>query len=338
MVDAAKAWDFEENARVAPLGNGLINQTYGVWNGDQLSAILQRLNTDIFSPLVHEDIAAVSRHLAEQGMPTTRLVPTRLGQLWHTDDSGTWRALTPIGDRTLDKLTQPKDALAAGALVAQFHRATANLDWEFRSVRVGAHDTEAHMAGLNVAVDTLRDHRLWWDTASLWETITAGWVTWTGDTDLPKRVIHGDLKISNLRFTGDQAVALIDLDTLAMGTLDIELGDALRSWCNPAAEDTTAATFELDLFEAAMRGYASQADPSITEREWMAIVPGIERVCWELAARFARDALEERYFGWNPQFGGRGEHNLLRARGQTSLAKSVRKARAKAQLLMKSLR
>ncbi len=338
MVDAAAAWDFGPAVRVGPLGNGLINQTYGVWKGDVLHAILQRLNTDIFSPVVHEDIAAVTLHLADKGMATTRLIPTRTGALWHNDASGAWRALTPIGNRTLDKLTEPRDAQTAGALVAQFHRNTADLVWDFRSVRAGAHDTEAHMAGLSQAVDGLRDHRLWWETASLWETITAGWVSWTGDMDLPKRVIHGDLKISNLRFQDDQAIALIDLDTLAMGTLDIELGDAMRSWCNPAAEDTASASFELDLFESAMRGYASEADPSITDREWMAIVPGIERICWELSARFARDALEERYFGWNPDFGGRGEHNLLRAKGQTSLAKSVRKALPKAQLLMKSLR
>ena len=104
-----------------------------------------------------------------------------------------------------------------------------------------------------------------------------------------------------------------------------ELADAMRSWCNPAGEDVRQAEFRLDLFEAAMQGYASEAD--WTEAERASIGPGIERICLELAARFARDALEESYFGFDPTI-GRGEHNLLRARGQAALAASVRRQRS----------
>ena len=58
----------------------------------------------------------------------------------------------------------------------------------------------------------------------------------------------------------------------------------------------------------------------VTDAEWAALVPGAERIALELSCRFALDALDESYFGWNPRFGGRGEHNLLRARGQAALA------------------
>jgi aminoglycoside phosphotransferase (APT) family kinase protein len=189
------------------------------------------------------------------------------------------------------------------------------------------------------AVDSKRKHRLWWDSANLSETIMEGWRTWSGPKDLPRRVIHGDLKISNLRFQGPQAMALIDLDTLQWGSLDTELGDAMRSWCNPAAEDSEQTSFDLPLFQAAMQGYAEgSAGSGPSEAEWAAIVPGLERICWELAARFTRDALEEAYFGWNPAFGGRGEHNLLRATGQTELAKSVRRQRAQAEAIVADAR
>ena len=335
------AWSFAAKARIAPLGNGLINQTYGVWDADgALLGILQRLNTDIFSPSVHEDIEAFTTHLASKGLPTTRLVPTDSGDLWFTDDSGgAWRILTPIGDRTVEHLSCTDDAQQAGALVARVHSALADFAWDFRSVRPGAHDTEKHMNHLLTAVDGHRRHRLWWDVANASETIGEGWRTWTGPGELPQRVIHGDLKISNLRFTGHTATALIDLDTLQHGTLDIELGDAMRSWCNPAAEDSREGVFDLALFEAAMTGYAKSAgDAGPTEAEWQSIVPGIERICWELSARFAIDALEERYFGWNERFGTRGEHNLLRAQGQISLAKSVRHQRAEAEAALKRAR
>lgn len=334
VVPSLQHWSFAEACTAKPLGNGLINHTLGVRDaGGSLIGVLQRLNTDIFDPRVHEDIHAVTTHLADKGLPTTRLVPTAAGSLWHTDaDGGAWRVLTVIGNRTIEKLDNPADAESGGALVARFHAALADFSWDFRSVRPGAHDTDKHMDTLMRAVDTHRKHDLWWEVCHAAETIQEGWRTWQGPRDLPQRVIHGDLKISNLRFQDDQAVALIDLDTLQWGTLDVELGDALRSWCNPAAEDTTETELRLDLFEAAMRGYArGSVEHPPTQEEWAGIVPGLERICWELAARFAADALNESYFGWNPDIGTRGQHNLLRAQGQLNLAKQVRHARSHAE-------
>jgi len=333
-------WDFPANTLAEPLDSGLINQSWAVRDPDgHWLAVCQRLNTGIFVPEVHEDIEAVTSHLASRGLHTPRLIRTRSGDLWHTDpDGGVWRCLTAVGNRTVEKLTDLEDARSGGALVARFHAALADCEWDFRSVRPGAHDTDQHVDRMLTVVDQHRRHRLWWPTADLAETVMAGWGTWSGPTDLPRRVIHGDLKISNLRYQDAQAVALIDLDTLQWGTLDVELGDAMRSWCNPAAEDSEETHFDLEIFEAAMQGYAAgatEAPPTATE--WAAIVPGIERICWELAARFARDALEESYFGWDPAFGGRGEHNLLRARGQARLARSVRSQRDAAQALLTDL-
>ena len=49
---------------------------------------------------------------------------------------------------------------------------------------------------------------------------------------------------------------MIDLDTLTHMPLPLEMGDAFRSWCNPRGEDHSRAEFRLDLFGAAIRGYA----------------------------------------------------------------------------------
>ncbi|MEZ4320084.1 MAG: phosphotransferase [Myxococcota bacterium] len=320
------AWIWPPGATVVDAGSGLINQTHGVAVRGRLMGVLQRLNTAIFRAEVHHDIEAVTRHLAARGEPTTRLVPTKTGGLWHTDpEGGVWRVLLPVGDRTIDKIADPADAREAGALVARFHAATADLEHEFHFTRPGAHDTDAHITGLRTALMLHRGHRLYSEVARLADPLLDAWDAWSGPTDLPVRIIHGDLKISNVRFTGPAATALIDLDTLAHGTIDVELGDAMRSWCNPASENVTRAELDLDLFRAAMEGYRSSA--SLTPEEWAAIGPGLERICIELAARFARDALEESYFGFDPAYGGRGEHNLLRARGQASLAASVRERR-----------
>jgi len=327
------AWDWDEPVDVEDVPAGLINRTFwvrGTTTGRVL-AVLQELNTKIFRPVVHHDIEAVTAKVEAAGLLTPKLVRTRQGDLWATDAEGeVWRRMTVVGNRTIHKLDSLADARSAGALVARFHAAVSDLDYAFQMVRPDVHDTDRHMRAMDDAIAAHPDHRLASEVQTLAKALHAQWVAWRGPTDLPRRVVHGDLKISNVRFVDDEAVALIDLDTLARRTLDVELGDAMRSWCNPVPEDALDARFDVDLFTAAMEGYAAGVAESEAkgvagpnDAEWASIVPCTERIALELSARFAKDALEESYFGWDERFGGRGEHNLVRARGQAKLAQSI---------------
>lgn len=332
------AWDFGCPVRVEPHPGGLINLTWAVRSDDGLVAFLQRLNTTIFGPELHLDIHAVTTRLRERGLETPLLVPTRDGALWHEVDAEVWRCTTPVGDRTVHRITDLDEVRSAGRLVARFHSALCDLPWEFRSRRLGVHDTPRHMARLAEILSTHRGHRLYDRVAPVARRILAGWEHCEVISGLPQRIVHGDLKISNVRFRGNEAVALIDLDTLGRGTLDVELGDALRSWCNPATEDHPEARFDLAVFEAAMQGYAAEAH-GITHEEWEAVLPGVERITWELAARFAHDALAESYFGWDPsRYGSAGEHHLARALSQATLAMSVRAQRHEAEAALRRCR
>jgi len=320
-----EAWSWPHPVHAEPAASGLINQTWWVRGPDGPVAVLQRLNTDIFVPEVHEDIEAVTAHLAAHGLATPRLIRTDAGELWHHDDAGVFRALTLVGERTVDTLADPHDARSAAALVGRVHTALADLSWDFRSVRPGAHDTDAHAATLRRAVADHPDHRLAEAVAPVAAELAERWASWDGPRGLPQRIIHGDLKISNVRFTGRDAVALIDLDTFQHGQLDAELGDAMRSWCNRSGEDAESTSVDTELFAAAMEGYATTATFP-TDAEWAGMAPGLERIALELAMRFAADALNESYFAFDPAI-GRGEHNLLRARGQLALARAARRAR-----------
>jgi hypothetical protein len=116
-----------------------------------------------------------------------------------------------------------------------------------------------------------------------------------------------------------------------------ELGDAMRSWCNPHREDAGQAEFDLAVFAAAIRGFRAVADPIVSEAERIAIVLGLETVCLELAARFAVDAFRDEYFGWDPaRFPSRRAHNLVRGAGQLALGLLVRAARGDALDLVRS--
>lgn len=324
------AWSALRGLAARPADDaGLINTTLVVHDPrDPQGAprfVAQRVNP-IFAPEVHDDIEAVTAHLAARGLATPRLVRADDGALWARDAAGgVWRVMDFVPGRTYHRVSSPAVARAAGALVARFHRAVDDLEHDYRHVRPGAHDTPLHMERLTQAASggTGADRG-----RALADAILDAWRTWEGRLDLPGRHCHGDLKISNVRFSeAGEAICLLDLDTLARYPIDVELGDAWRSWCNPVGEDSTETHFDPEIFAAAVHGYAGVRPFLAEERE--ALAGAVERIALELAARFCRDVFEDRYFGWDPaRFPSRAAHNLYRAEGQLSLARSARRRRA----------
>jgi Ser/Thr protein kinase RdoA (MazF antagonist) len=321
-------------ARVAPLGAGLINQTFLVSQGDA-RFVLQRLNP-IFSAAINHNIEAVTRRLAEVGMVTPRLVPTQDGSLSvDLGDAGLWRLQTYVDGVSFDVVASLGQARAAGALVARFHRALHGLDHEFVGMRTGVHDTAQHLDRLREALAGHANHRLWQVVRALASDLLAAADELSRLPDLPKVVGHGDLKLNNILFAGssipaaEQAVCLIDLDTLGPMALAHELGDAWRSWCNQSPEEASQARFDLEVFQASFEGYRDNLGRALGADERRACLYGIEWISLELAVRFAADALRESYFGWSPErFAGRGEHNLARAQGQWALHRAICATRA----------
>ena len=297
-------------------------------------AILQRLHP-IFRPEVNRDIHALTPLLQAAAVPVPSVVPTRDGRLWvelrdtHPDLDGVWRALTLLPGRTFTQITSPAQARAAGATLERFHRALLTSDHAFAFTRPGAHDTHRHMATLSQAQHDHPHHRLKDDLAPLADALRAQWEAWGDPPALPPRIIHGDPKISNFLFRDDHAVSgVVDLDTMAWSSVDVELGDALRSWCSTASESADRARFDLDIFEHALSGYLEQGRDWLTDAEIASLPAAAERICLELAARFAADTLHESYFRWDPDAApSPGHHNLARTRNQLLLAQDIERKR-----------
>jgi Ser/Thr protein kinase RdoA (MazF antagonist) len=320
---ALAAWPGLAGASLAPVTTGLINLTFRV-DADTGRYALQRLSP-IFGREVHEDIRAVTEHLAARGLVTPRLVPAASGALDVEVDGEVWRLLTWVEGVGLRRLDSPARAEAAGRLLGRFHAALADLERPFAHRRLGVHDTPKHLAALEAALEQHRDHPRHAAVAPLGEAILEAARQLAPLPRTPERVVHGDPKLDNLVFaeTGEGR-ALIDLDTVARMPLPLELGDAFRSWCNRAGEDAAAPRFDLDLFAGAVRGYFAAAGPGLRPEERAAVVPATRTIMLELAARFCRDALEERYFGWDPaRFATRGAHQERRAKGQLALARDL---------------
>lgn len=321
--DALRAWNLGAIS-VAPLGSGLINRTWLVTAG-QRRYVLQQVNP-VFPGAINADIQVVSAHLRARGLVSPELMPARDGKLWFDAPGGAWRLMTHVDGVSRERLASPAEAREAGRFLAGFHRALADLRHEFRNQRPGVHDTARH---LGVLREALVDHAAHRDFAAI-APLAADILELAGALPalpaLPGRIVHGDPKINNLLFdpaTG-RALCLIDLDTLGRMPLHLELGDAFRSWCNPKGEDSPRSAFALDLFAAAVEGYASGTGGWITPGETAAIVPGTLTIYVELAARFCADALRECYFGWDAQrFPSRSAHNQVRAASQLAAARAL---------------
>ncbi|MDJ0928074.1 MAG: phosphotransferase [Gammaproteobacteria bacterium] len=316
------------HAATARIDSGLINRTWRLTTADRRQFVLQRVSP-VFPGAVNGDIDVVTSHVAAAGLATPRIVPTRDGRSWIDvpGNGGSWRLMTWMAGDSRDSLSDASQAFEAGRLLGRFHRALEGLQHSFANPRLGVHDTARHLANLRTALQTHHGHSRFGDIEPLAAEILAQADRLPELPATPDRIVHGDPKINNMLFdpaTG-AGVALVDLDTVGYMPLPLELGDAFRSWCNPAGENDRSGVFSPELFRGALQGYREQVAGWITPAEIDALVPATLTIIVELAARFCADALNESYFGWDSQrFASRSEHNQVRAAGQLTLASSLR--------------
>jgi Ser/Thr protein kinase RdoA (MazF antagonist) len=344
---------------ITPLGQGNVNDTYRVEAADGRRYVLQRINTRVFPrpELVMDNIARLGEHVA--GRPTTmarsgrpwqlpRLVPTRAdGRLWLERDGQPWRLLTHIDDALAhDTVQDPSHAREVGRALGRFHLLIHDLPCEqLADTLEGFHVTPRYLAAYQELV--ARQGLPAGCEASRW---CAAFVERRQELVpvleqarerglLKPRPIHGDPKVNNVlldRCSGE-AVALVDLDTVKPGLVQTDIGDCLRSGCNPAGEETTdleAVRFDLELCRPMLGGYLELARPFLTGADLDHIAVAVRLIAFELGLRFFSDHLAgNRYFKCRHP-----RHNLERAMVQFRLTESIEAQQGAIQALVEELR
>lgn len=312
------------DATLDPITVGLVNRTYAVCTATGERYILQRLHP-IFAASVNDDLDVITTHVAARGLPTPRLVRTTDGAPC-IEHEGVYRVLTYLEGRVFHTVNDASLAHAGGHLAGRFHDALRDLDHEFAFTRPGPHDTPRHMGNLRAALERHTDVAVHARALSLSRAIFEHFESLGALPATRRRIIHGDLKITNLLFEPetDRGLALLDLDTMQWSTYPIELGDALRSWCNPLGESARDAHCDVVVAKAAIEGWVEGIRGALDDDE-LALVPrAAATIAVELASRFATDALEDRFFGWDAsKYASRAEHNLVRAESQLALSRDV---------------
>lgn len=313
-------------ASIVPLHSGHINLSFAATRLDAQPVVLQRVNP-IFPAAVHTDIDAVTRHLKGAGLETPMLLRTDDDRT-HLELGGeVWRVLSRVAGETREAITADREAREAGRVLGEFHRALADFEAPLAVSRPGVHDLPRHLASLERALAAHAGHPANADVARIADSIFVLAARIETRPALPPRLVHGDPKISNVVFSAGRGICLIDLDTIARMPVALELGDALRSWCNLAAEDSPDAAFSVERGRTALEGYREGAGGLLAGEEWLAVPAATLSIAAELAARFAADALNENFFAWDHRrFASASAHNLARATAQLELAFGIERS------------
>lgn len=304
---------------------GLIHGTYRVQTTTG-TYCLQRLHPKLASDGILEDYRTVTEYLYRAGFPAPRLIPTSQGTPAHTDEEGRrWRLTTWLPGENTSTIRSLHMVHSGARLIGRFHRLMSGLDYTFQSTHP-LHDTKYHLNNLQNAVQNHQENP--------WLVKILPWVDAVQNKlpalllpeDMPRCVVHGDPKISNLLFDHeDQAIALLDLDTCTRHSPLVDLGDAVRAWCC-VSSGTDAPELDLARYQAMMEGYAQagfRLDPY--SLQWLPQAGLL--ITLELASRFLADVLQDSYFAWDATlFPSRPEHNLHRAQHMILFAQKLEHA------------
>jgi Ser/Thr protein kinase RdoA (MazF antagonist) len=331
---------------VQPFGSGNINDTFLVTldPGEERHFILQRLNTRVFSrpELVMQNMRTASEHIyarllnvpldESRRWEVPRVLLRRDGQDHWIDAKGSfWRATSFIeAAETLDIIQNGTHAEEVGFALGMFHRLVSDLPPETLSDTLeGFHITPRYLShyddvlGRNrigrspetdYCIQFIERRRAW---AHVLEEAKA-------QGQLCIRTMHGDPKINNVMIDTETrlAVGIVDLDTVKPGLVQYDIGDCLRSACNPLGEEVERwemVHFEPDLCRAILWGYLQQARSFLVASDYEYLFEAVGLIAFELGLRFFTDYLEGDVY-----FKARREgHNLLRALVQFRLAESI---------------
>ena len=346
--DPAKiASQFKPDAKITEVqqyGSGNINSTFLVTLDRQPPFILQRLNTVVFCQpeLVMNNICILSDYVRQRlaeydsalGRPwlMPKVLLTAQNQNHYVATDGTfWRGMSFIDNsQSYDTIQNLHHAREIGYGLGMFHRLLDRLPPDqLADTLPGFHITPQYLqhyqtveqsipiqssSEVNYCIGFIRDRP---NLPYILEDAKAA-----GKLNL--RIIHGDPKINNIMIgcSTKKAVAMIDLDTVKPGLIHYDIGDCLRSGCNPLGEETSDwenVHFDPSLARAVLQGYLEVAQDFLTQNDYLYIYDSIRLLAFELGLRFFTDYLEKNVY-FNVDY---PEHNLARALVQFKLTESI---------------
>ena len=331
-----------ELEEIQVLGEGFINDTYLVKTRatNTPNYLLQRKNRAIFKdvPAMMQNILSVSNHLKQKiiasgGDPlreSITVIPTANGKPYHIDEKNDfWTLCIYIKDHvTYEKADSPELAYAGGKGVGKFQAMLVDLTKPLLDTLPGFHNIRYRFEQWDDTLDNdISDRKkevseeISWieerrnEMLEYWELVEEG--------QIPLRVAHNDAKISNILFDKDRKpLCMIDLDTVLNSTVLNDFGDAIRSYANTGLEDDEnlgRVSMDMDRFKAFAKGYLEEMLSFLSDTELEYLAFSARYITFEQMLRFLMDYIDgDTYYKIKSP-----KHNLIRARAQYKLLRSM---------------
>lgn len=325
-----------------PLGEGLINTTFRAEQPGGKACVLQQVNTKVFPDpdAVMFNTLRVTEwmrgRLREEGIDPVRRVPEFLPA---ADGAYLYRAKAPDGGESVWRcsrliegatahttLSDPRLLYEAGRGYGEFHRLLDGFPArELAEVLPGFHDTRKRFAAFLNAVERdpvgrAKEAEKEISYLLAQESLAGEIASLLAEHALPLRVTHNDAKLSNVLLDDEtgEAICVIDLDTVMLGTVLYDFGDAIRTGAASTAEDdpqTERMNFLPAYCEAFRKGFLERCGEILLPAERENLMLGARTIVFEQAVRFLADHLEGDVY-YQTAYPGQ---NLVRARTQIRL-------------------
>ena len=317
---------------------GIVNRTYKVNfrldDGKEKSFLVQNVNTYAFrNPVgLMNNIDLVTEHIRAK-------CPNKLSLHFHhtqdrktywLDGSNFWRVMNYVPSVTYSASSDPRILRNAGSAFGEFQTQLADFDIGllvetipgFHNTRgryesldeAIAQDAVGRVSGAREEIEYIQSIR---DRACLLTDLGR-------EGKLPLRVTHNDTKINNVLFDAktNDALVVIDLDTVMPGLMGHDFGDAIRFAANHVAEDSSEyhrVGIDLEVFQAFAQGFLEKTRNTMTSLELDTLADSCVCLTAELVVRFLDDYLRgDLYFKTDYP-----EHNLVRTRNQIALCRDM---------------
>lgn len=328
---------------IAPIGNGLINDTYVAKNSEagKPDYILQRINHHIFKDveLLQQNIDRVTAHIRAKliaaGDPDAdrkvlHVIPARDAKLYYFDGENYWRLTAYVsGCVTHEQMDNDELARLTGVAFGNFQAQLSDIPTGTLGETIpNFHNIEFRLENFKAAIARDAQGRLkeaQWLVDELLkrseEMCQAEVLHRAGE--LPKRVTHCDTKINNLLFDeAGQPLCVIDLDTTMPGFVLSDFGDFIRTGANTGLEDDENldnVTVNMPVFRAFAKGYLESASSFLTPLEKKLLPFGGKLLTYMQTVRFLTDFLEgDTYYKIKHPM-----HNWQRSLAQFKLLQSI---------------
>jgi thiamine kinase-like enzyme len=295
--------------------------------------VLQGVNTNVFrNPnLVVMNQQRIAMYLEKKGYPKillTMVANADQSYLLQDHKGQTWRMFNAIfPSKSLEVLSKHSQAFEAAKALSEFHSYLIDFPKEqlqesipgFLDFRKRRKDYEH---SLKVAIPYRRTQ-----ASELIKKIVAHEEVLIAYLDLlpkiPSRIIHADPKLSNFLFNenGEEVCAIIDWDTIMVGSILYDFGDMIRSFCQVGTEDSQQKkAFNPQILKELLNGYfEGPMNDYLSDLERENILLGAKAVIYIQGLRFLSDYLIGDQYYWVED----ENHNLRRARNQFQMLEEL---------------